>query len=142
MPYPNEHAARLKDPNQFKRIRRQNDKFGSGIHVIWGITDDDKAVIQAIRFDKSKFTPSQARKWLTDNDYNFIEFEEASNAFLNLEDEWVKSEIANAIQSKINNGNACMAPTPGTKYRSDGKGKGKMYGQGKGPIGIPKNNGG
>lgn len=38
MPYPNEHAARLVDPEKFDpdSFRRVNDKFGDGIHAIFG----------------------------------------------------------------------------------------------------------
>jgi hypothetical protein len=101
MPYPTEHAARIKNPDQFKKIRRQNNKFGPGIHVIWGITKDDKAVIQAIRFDKTKFTESEAKKWLKDNKLNYLIFEEATSNSLKLEDRWFKSDISNEIQNKI-----------------------------------------
>lgn len=80
MPFPREHSARLKSPDQFKRFRRQNDKFASGIDAIWGIKiKDGKEVVelQAIRFDKEKFTVGQARKWLKDNNIKFISFEPA-----------------------------------------------------------------
>ncbi len=69
MPYPNEHASRQNDPGKYKKFRRQNDKFGSGIDAIFGITDDGKAEIQAIRFDSKKFTPQQAKAWLKEHDY-------------------------------------------------------------------------
>ncbi len=78
MPFQNEHSARLKSPGQFKRFRRQNDKFGSGIDAIWGIkVKDGKEVVelQAIRFDKNKFTTAQARQWLRDKKISFIQFE-------------------------------------------------------------------
>lgn len=67
-PYPNEHACRILSPDGWDRVRRQNDKFGSGIHAIWGIKDN-KSELQAIRFDKSKFTPAQAKKWCKDHEY-------------------------------------------------------------------------
>ena len=103
MPYPNEHAARIKSPALFPKMRRQNNKFGSGIHVIWGITKDNKVVIQAIRFDKKKFTSSQSKKWLKENKYSYMTFEEASNAALNLDDENIRSDIADAIGDIIQN---------------------------------------
>ena len=59
-PYPNEHAARLKDPGQYDRIRRVNDEFGAGIDAIYGIKDET-AELQAIRFDADRFTPAEAR---------------------------------------------------------------------------------
>ncbi len=78
MPFPNEHAARLKDPGQYMRVRRENDKFGSGIDAMWGIRRDGTVELQAIRFDSDKFTVAEARKWLRDNNQKPILFEEAS----------------------------------------------------------------
>jgi len=71
MPYPNEHAARINDPGKYKRIRRQNNKFGPGIHALFGVPKegDGGMELQAIRFDRSKFTPKQAKKWLKDHKY-------------------------------------------------------------------------
>jgi len=68
-PFPNEHAARQNPPSKYVRFRRENNKFGPGIHVIWGITSDQKTEIQSIRFSASKFTPEQARKWLKEHKY-------------------------------------------------------------------------
>lgn len=78
MPYPTEHAARLVDPSGFDRFARQNDKFGDGVHAIWGIKDG-KAHLQAIRFDKSKFSVDEAKSWLKSHDYSPKSFEPASN---------------------------------------------------------------
>lgn len=102
-PYPNEHSARLEDPNKYVRFRRQNNKFGDGIHAIWGITEDGKAELQAIRFDKDKFTVAEAKKWLKDHDYKPILFEPAAEeekntkigAVLNV---YNRQIIENAIQ--------------------------------------------
>ncbi len=78
MPYPNEHAARLKDPANYVRFRRENDKFGSGIHAIWGIKASGTVELQAIRFDSKKFTAAQAKTWLKEHDYKPIQFEPAT----------------------------------------------------------------
>jgi len=78
MPYPGEHAARIKDPAGFDRFRRENDKFGTGIDVIWGITTDGTTEAQSIRFNADKFTPEEAKKWCADHDYEILEFEEAA----------------------------------------------------------------
>jgi len=75
-PYPNEHAARLRDPGQYDDFRRVNDEFGEGIDAIYGLKDDTSE-LQAIRFDKTKFSADEARNWLSDNDYDPIEFEAA-----------------------------------------------------------------
>jgi HK97 family phage major capsid protein len=76
-PYPNEHAARLKDPSQYDQFRRENDAFGSGIDAIYGIKDQ-KSELQAIRFDAKLFSPSEAKAWLDDHEYSPILFEEAT----------------------------------------------------------------
>lgn len=68
-PYPSEHAARQQDPGQYKAIRRKNDEFGPGIHVLYGIKEDNGTEVQSIRFDASKFTPAAARAWLKKHKY-------------------------------------------------------------------------
>lgn len=78
MPYPNEHSARIKSPSGFIRFRRENNKFGQGIHVIWGVKEGGKAEVQAIRFSRTKFTVAQAKAWLKEHDYKVLEFEAAS----------------------------------------------------------------
>lgn len=79
-PFPNEHAARLTDPDKYAEFRRQNNKFGPGIHAIFGIIKKPKrkSELQSIRFDSKKFTAAQAKKWLKDHDYKPILFEEAT----------------------------------------------------------------
>jgi len=77
-PYPNEHACRIQDPKKYARIRRQNDKFGKGIHAIWGIPKDGGTELQALRFSKSNFSAEEAKKWAKDHDYTCKPFEAAS----------------------------------------------------------------
>lgn len=73
MPYPNEHAARQTDPGQYKEFRRAHPKgFPEGIDVIFGIKGEGakrKSEIQSLRFDKNKWTPEAAKKWLKDHEY-------------------------------------------------------------------------
>ena len=76
-PYPNEHAARLKDPGQYDSLRRVNDEGGNGVDFIYGIKEGESEV-QAIRFRSSVFTAAEARAWLADHDFDPIEFEEAT----------------------------------------------------------------
>jgi hypothetical protein len=78
MPYPNEHAARIKNPDGYERVRRENDKFAAGIDAIWGVLQDGTVELQAIRFDSSRYTVDQAKTWLADHDIKTILFEEAS----------------------------------------------------------------
>lgn len=77
MPYENEHAFRVNDPGKYKYFRRENDAFGDGISVIWGITEDKEVEIQAIRFDKEKWTIDEARKWMENHKIKAIEIEPA-----------------------------------------------------------------
>lgn len=77
MPYQGEHAARIHPVGRYVKFRRENDKFGKGIDVIWGVTKDGKAEVQSIRFDAKTFTPQQAKAWLKKHKYKAILFEEA-----------------------------------------------------------------
>mgnify|MGYP000862637626 CR=1 FL=1 len=76
-PYPNEHAARLRDPGQYDSLRRINDDLGEGIDAIYGIKEG-QSELQGIRFDAAQFTAAAAREWLQENGYEPIEFEEAT----------------------------------------------------------------
>lgn len=76
-PYPNEHAARITDPAQYDEFARDANAGGEGIDFIYGIIDGESE-IQAIRFDADRFTAAEAREWLAENDFEPIEFEEAT----------------------------------------------------------------
>lgn len=75
-PYPNEHAARITDPEQYQGFRRMNDELGEGIDIILGLKDGTSE-IQSIRFDVEQFTAEEARQWLSDNGYEPLLFEPA-----------------------------------------------------------------
>lgn len=77
-PYPNEHAARLADPDQFDGFRRDNDAGGDGIDFIYGLMDDGPSRLQSIRFAADAYTAAEARAWLSERDFDVIEFEEAT----------------------------------------------------------------
>lgn len=77
-PYPNEHAARLNDPDKYTGFRRRNDAGGPGIDFIFGILAGGGTELQAIRFDKNRYTVAQAKAWLKDHDHTPIMFEEAT----------------------------------------------------------------
>jgi HK97 family phage major capsid protein/HK97 family phage prohead protease len=86
-PYPQEHAARLKDPSAYDRFRRRNDAAGKGVDFIFGIKDGQQGTeIQAIRFRLSEFTASEARQWLREHDYTPIQFEEATGERIKVEE--------------------------------------------------------
>ena len=75
-PYPNEHAARINDPEKYQGFRRMNDELGDGIHIILGLLNGTSE-IQSIRFDKKKWTVEAAQQWLAENGYTVIKFEPA-----------------------------------------------------------------
>jgi len=78
-PYKGEHSARINDPDKYDDFRRENNHFGAGIHVIFGIIEEPerKSEVQAIRFDADKFSVTEAKKWLREHDYKPILFEPA-----------------------------------------------------------------
>jgi Transcription factor regulating root and shoot growth via Pin3 len=78
VPYPNEHAARIHSPGQYVKFRRDNGRLGPGIDAIFGIKKDGSTDIQAIRFDKTKYTAQQARHWLKTHKFKPIAFEPAA----------------------------------------------------------------
>jgi hypothetical protein len=70
MSYENERSAQIKKSFKYKKIKRENDNFGVGVDVIWGILPKGKKEVQAIEFDKNKFSVLEAKKWLKDHDYS------------------------------------------------------------------------
>jgi len=93
-PYPNEHAARIEDPEQFDTFRRKNNEFKSGIHVIHGIKDNER-LIQSIRFDSDMFTPDEAKAWLERNEFEYIKFENA------IDERAISGKTENALKNKL-----------------------------------------
>lgn len=96
MPYPNEHAARIIDPAKFEQDSFRRKNIADGIDIIVGkLIGEDTLTTQAYRFKKDKFTASEAKQWLADNNVEYISFEEASepvNAVINL-----SGEVGNEI---------------------------------------------
>jgi hypothetical protein len=68
LPSQNEFSARIKNSNLYDDFRRENNKFGQGIDVVFGIKNG-KTEIQSIRFDKTKFNKDEINKWLEKHDY-------------------------------------------------------------------------
>jgi len=79
-PYPNEHAARMNDPEKYESFRRDADAGGPGIDFIYGLLESEGETvseIQSVRFDSSRYTVAEAMTWLSENDMEPIKFEEA-----------------------------------------------------------------
>lgn len=82
MPYPNYHAARIRQPGTFLRIRVFR-VSKEGIMFYGGPLKSDPrgaAVLQSIRFPVKKFTVSEAKKWLKDHKHKYILFEKATKS--------------------------------------------------------------
>src|SRR5512135_1862450 len=85
MPYPNEHAARIRDPGSFIPSSFRSKNLKGGVRIILGKLKlgGDSMVIQAYRFSVDDFTPEEARRWLKDNKVSFIKFEPAKEESMN-----------------------------------------------------------
>lgn len=63
MPYPNEHACRLKPPGKYPKFRRDTRRSRNGklYSIIYGIIRPGKSEEQAYRYSKSTWSASEAR---------------------------------------------------------------------------------
>lgn len=81
MPYPNEHAARIRNPNDFEPDSFRSKRIAKGIRIILGkLKGSDKMTAQAYRFDASQYTEEEAKKWLKEHGIKYISFEPASKS--------------------------------------------------------------
>lgn len=80
MPYPNQHAARVRQPGNFVEGSFRTKRIANGINAIMGRLsyNTNTMVVQAYRFDKSVYTPEEARNWLKEHKISYISFEPAS----------------------------------------------------------------
>lgn len=93
-PYPNFHAARIKSPGLFLRVRVfQTTKEGI---MIYGGPLKSKprgaTEVQSIRFPKDKFSVKEAKAWLKDHKKKYILFEPAKEAKKKAEVIWPSLE--------------------------------------------------
>ncbi len=85
MPYPNEHAARLINPDRFDIFRRVHGGKLHGntvprtIDIIYGKEKGSEGIYipQSLRFPVRYWTASQALEWLAEHDVNYVSFEPA-----------------------------------------------------------------
>lgn len=80
MPYPNEHAARVKEPYQNGEGVFARKMIAQGIDVILQKKSNSSGPmeVQSYRFKKQYFTADQARQWLKKHKISVIAFEPAS----------------------------------------------------------------
>ena len=77
------HSAII-SKKRYPEYRYAKNKFGDGIHVLWGIDGDGKVHVASIKFDKDKFRGDDARYWLKEHDYDiqwFVDAEEEGLSF-------------------------------------------------------------
>jgi HK97 family phage prohead protease len=112
-PYPNEHSARIKNPDQFdpKSFRRKADgtiygkiKVPGTAAVIWGKLKEhndpgDNPIPQAIRFPTKDWTVSEAKKWLSDNNVKYEKFEPAAKSLEGILDELLELKSGRVISA-------------------------------------------
>ena len=83
MPFPNQHAAVVIAASKFDQKTFRTINIGQKDSGITAITGRPKGktttAVHSYRFDKKKFTPAQAKKWLKDHDISVIEFTPASD---------------------------------------------------------------
>ena len=111
MPFPNEHSLRLRPPDIFDEDSFRRTKggtlFGGNLQVpntislIWGklkrnAAADDPIILQALRFDKSKWTETAAKAWIDKNIKRGI-FEPASDTSNNTDKPITDKDLAQAI---------------------------------------------
>ena len=80
-PYPNEHAARIRDPEEFEEnsFRRKALEGEKGIDIIIGKLKGEKnTTTQSYRFKIENWTDDEAKKWLKDHNIKYKVFEPAS----------------------------------------------------------------
>lgn len=93
MPYPNEHALRLENPNKYSEYRRTKGgtiygslKVPKTISIIWGhVKGEPKDAFhpQALRFPIKDWTESKAKNWIEKNIKSYISFDPASTEKFN-----------------------------------------------------------
>jgi hypothetical protein len=76
MPFPNYHSARIHNPDTYDSFSYENAKSGTGVNFVLG-WKNNKSEIQSVRFDKTKWNPSEAKQWLKDNEFDKYKFEES-----------------------------------------------------------------
>ena len=80
MPYENQHAGRVKEPGLFKTESFRSKDIAPGVRIIMGkLKGSDSMTTQTYRFDSSKFSAEEARKWLKDHNIHILSFEPAES---------------------------------------------------------------
>lgn len=129
-PLPNEHSARLLNPNTpHIRVRRtsgsgdgavQGVKIPATIDIIWYIVKSEGKEVpraQALRFPTKNWTEAEARKWLKDNKIKYLSFEPAEKT----KENQIRPAI-NVTDLNDPSRNPFVFNMPGTVEFADGEG--------------------
>jgi hypothetical protein len=81
-PFPNFHAARVKNPGAFISGSFRTKRLPNGIMLVMGKLNDGKGAMetQTYRFPKNKFTSAEAKAWLKEHEISYISFEAAKES--------------------------------------------------------------
>lgn len=112
MPLPNFHSARVKEPVAFKKLPGKSGKFrtkriAKGITILIGRLKSPKkgqegsGVVQAYRFDKTVYTATQAKAWLSKHKVKYIKFEKAKEAPKKKNEAISLSELADILRDQL-----------------------------------------
>jgi ferritin len=102
-PYPNFHAARIRDPKDFEHIVVLQ-TLPNGIMIYGGPLKSDPSgptKPQAYRFPREKFTIKEAKKWLKDHNIDYLFIEPATGKSLNMIDEHVNGGLPQSVASML-----------------------------------------
>lgn len=78
-PYPNEHAARVKDPGAFQEGSFRSKALKGGVRIIIGrLKGETTTTTQSYRFAADKYTAAEAKAWLKEHDVKYSAFEAAT----------------------------------------------------------------
>lgn len=107
-PYPNEHACRLKDPDNYDEFSRKTREHGSKEYsVIYGIKDNEEgSEEQSYRYDTDEWSAAEAREHCKDHDGNFHEAEnknKKNNSQGEVMDEELKKEVKTLVEEVMAN---------------------------------------
>ena len=120
MPYPNEHAARVRQPGAFQANSFRRKKITDGIDIIVGrLRGESTMTTQAYRFDRTKYTAAEARKWLADHDVKPISFEPASTKEVKLSDLETATPKEVETEEKMDSGATVLSLIPGNALTFD-----------------------
>ncbi len=103
-PYPNEHAARIRDPEEFEEnsFRRKALEGEKGIDIIIGKLKGEKnTTTQAYRFKIENWTADEAKKWLKDHNIKYKVFEPASGKKESQAGETANDKFNNTGETKM-----------------------------------------